>query len=79
MMWHSMLDELVETVSRSAKLPPEQASLAVTATLRYLTAHMPSPVVGALHAVLGLAAPPGAPGPGSDPTPDESNDSDPQA
>lgn len=75
-MWHCMLDELVDTVSRSAKLPPEQASLAVAATLRYLTAHMPSPAVGALHAALGVADPSD---PCSEPTPDESHDPDPQA
>lgn len=70
-MWRSMLDELVDAVSRSAKLPPEQASLAVAATLRYLTAHMPSPVVGALHAALGMADPPDT---CSERTTDESHD-----
>lgn len=77
MMWHSMLDELVDAVSRNAKLPPEQASLAVTATLRYLTAHMPSPVVGALHDSLGQTEPPC--GAGSASTPDGPNDADQQA
>ncbi|MBN9473376.1 MAG: hypothetical protein J0H72_04975 [Burkholderiales bacterium] len=52
-------------------MPPEQASLAVAATLRYLTAHMPSPVVGALHAALGMADPPDT---CSERTTDESHD-----
>ncbi|MEK7943732.1 hypothetical protein WKR98_03210 [Pigmentiphaga sp. YJ18] len=57
-------------------MPPEQASLAVAATLRYLTAHMPSPVAGALHAALGVAGPPDT-CPGQ--SPDEPHDPDTQA
>lgn len=58
-----MLDELILAVSRAAGLPAEQAALAVTAMLRFLTARLPSSLVGELHARLAgrASAPPPAP------------------
>jgi len=47
-----MIDELTEAVARAAGLPPEQASLAVAAMLRFFTARLPSALVGELHARL---------------------------
>jgi len=48
-----MLDELVQAVARSGGLTPEQAAAAVAAMLRFMTARMPSALVGELHARLG--------------------------
>ena len=47
-----MMDELIIAVSRAANLPREQAGLAVKAMLRFLTARLPSALVGELHARL---------------------------
>jgi len=52
-----MNDEMIQSVARAAQLTPEQARLAVAAMLRFLTAHLPSALVGELHARLGLPAP----------------------
>lgn len=59
-----MIEELIQAVARSAGLSPEQAALAVLAALRFLTARLPSSLVGELHARLGrrqTADPPGNP------------------
>lgn len=47
-----MMDELIQTVARAARLSPEQAALAVAAMLRFFTARLPSALVGELHARL---------------------------
>jgi Arc/MetJ family transcription regulator len=47
-----MMDELIAAVARAARLSPEQAALAVAAMLRFLTARLPSSLVGELHARL---------------------------
>ena len=47
-------DELIQSVARAAQLTPEQASRAVAAMLRFLTARLPSAIVGELHSRLGL-------------------------
>jgi hypothetical protein len=47
-----MMDELIAAVARAASLPPDQATLAVTAMLRFFTARLPSSLVGELHARL---------------------------
>ncbi|MGE5338633.1 MAG: hypothetical protein ACM3PU_12450 [Gemmatimonadota bacterium] len=52
-----MNDEMIESVARAARLTPEQAGAAVAAVLRFLTARLPSALVGELHARLGLPAP----------------------
>ncbi|HTT13950.1 MAG TPA: hypothetical protein VMG60_24045 [Burkholderiaceae bacterium] len=52
-----MNDEMIQSVARAAQLTPEQARLAVAAMLRFLTARLPSALVGELHARLGLPAP----------------------
>ena len=56
-----MNDEMIQSVARAAQLTPEQARLAVGAMLRFLTARLPSALVGELHARLGLPAPPERP------------------
>lgn len=48
-----MLDELVQAVARSGDLTKEQAAAAVAAMLRFMTARMPSALVGELHSRLG--------------------------
>ncbi|MCC7082670.1 MAG: hypothetical protein IT530_18560 [Burkholderiales bacterium] len=57
-----MLDELITAVVRGANLPPEQAALVVATVLKFLTARLPSSLVGELRARLG-AARAGAPQP----------------
>lgn len=47
-----MMDELIAAVARAASLSPEQSALAVAAVLRFLTARLPSSLVGELHARL---------------------------
>jgi hypothetical protein len=47
-----MMDELIDSVARAASLSPEQAAVAVAATLRFFTARLPSTLVGELHARL---------------------------
>lgn len=49
-----MMDELIQTVQRTARLSPEQAKAAVSALLRFFTARLPSALVGELHARLQL-------------------------
>jgi hypothetical protein len=67
-----MMDELIQTVARAARLSPEQAVLAVAAMLRFFTARLPSALVGELHAHL---CPPVVP---TDlPTPTVASDHDP--
>ncbi|MBI1397204.1 MAG: hypothetical protein GC151_14625 [Betaproteobacteria bacterium] len=48
-----MIDELIEAVSRGAGLTPEQGAAAVAVMLRFLTARLPSALVGQLHERLG--------------------------
>lgn len=48
-----MINELVQTVSRSACLSPEQASQAVSSMLRFLAARLPSPLFGEIQVRLG--------------------------
>lgn len=50
-----MMDELIQAVGRTAKLPPEQASVAVEGMLRFLAARLPSPIFGELQARLGTS------------------------
>lgn len=50
-----MMNELIQAVARAASLPTEQADLAVRAMLRFLTARLPSALVGELHARLQAA------------------------
>ncbi len=52
-----MNDEMIDSVARAAQITPEQAGVAVAAVLRFLTARLPSALVGELHARLGLSAP----------------------
>ena len=59
-----MMEELILAVARGAGLSPDQAALAVAAALRFLTARLPSSLVGELHARLGTRKPSGAPGAG---------------
>ncbi len=47
-----MMDELITAVARAASLPQEQAAIAVGAMLRFMTARLPSALVGELHARL---------------------------
>lgn len=47
-----MMDELIAAVARAAGLSPELSTLAVAAVLRFLTARLPSSLVGELHAHL---------------------------
>lgn len=51
-----MIDELTQEVARATKLPPAQATLAVKAVLRFLTARLPSRLVGEMHACLKKSA-----------------------
>lgn len=53
-----MMDELIQTLQRTAQLSPEQAKAAVSAILRFFTARLPSALVGELHARLQLPYPP---------------------
>ena len=47
-----MMNELIQAVARAASLSTEQADIAVGAMLRFLTARLPSALVGELHARL---------------------------
>lgn len=62
----AVIDELVQTVARSASLSPTQAAAAVAGMLRFLAARLPSPLFGELQSHLnGPAAPdPGGPAAG---------------
>ena len=51
-----MLDELIQEVARTAKLPAAQAALVVGTVLRFFTARLPSALVGELHARLNAQA-----------------------
>ena len=44
-----MMEELIAALTRDAGLAPEQAALAAAAMLRFLTARLPSNLVGQLH------------------------------
>jgi len=44
-----MINELTQAVARTAQLPPAQAALAVKAMVQFLTARLPSRLVGELH------------------------------
>ena len=46
------LQDLITSVAKETSLPEDQSAAAVTATLRYLTARLPSPAVGQLHELL---------------------------
>jgi nucleoid DNA-binding protein len=47
------LDELIQLVARRAGISSAQSALAVSAMLSYLTARLPSPVVGRIREQLG--------------------------
>jgi len=46
------MDELIEAVQRQAGISSEQATLAVSVMLGYLTARLPSPLVGRIKILL---------------------------
>lgn len=52
MNYSKQMNELIQSVAKDVSLPEEQSAAAVTATLRYLTARLPSPTVGQLHELL---------------------------
>lgn len=52
-----MINELVQSVSRSACLSPEQASQAVSSMLRFLAARLPSPLFGEIQVRLSPPSP----------------------
>jgi len=43
------LDELIQLVAQRAGITPAQAELAIACVLGYLTARLPSPVVGRIR------------------------------
>jgi hypothetical protein len=47
------VDELIQLVAQRAGITTAQAALAVAAMLGYLTARLPSPVVGRIRELLG--------------------------
>jgi hypothetical protein len=47
------VDELVLLVAQRAQVPSAQAALAVSAMMDYLTARLPSPLVGRIRELLG--------------------------
>jgi len=49
------VNELIQLVAQGADISPAQATLAVSAMLSYLTARLPSPVVGRIRELLGEA------------------------
>ena len=51
------VDELIQLVAQRAGIPPAQAALAISAMLSYLTAHLPSPVVGRIRELFGESQP----------------------
>lgn len=53
-----LVDQLIALVARRAGLTPAQARAAVLAVLDFLTAGLPSPVVGRIHELLRSAPPP---------------------
>ena len=52
------MDELIDAVQRQAGITAEQAALAVSATLAFLSARLPSPLVGRIQALLDNARDP---------------------
>jgi hypothetical protein len=48
------MDELTKLVAQSAGISAAQAALAVSAMLGYLTARLPSPLVGRIREELGV-------------------------
>jgi hypothetical protein len=56
------VDELVQLVAQRVGISSGQAALAVSAMLDYLTARLPSPVVGRIREQLGEVPGPGLPG-----------------
>ena len=51
------VDELIQRVTQQAGISPAQAKLAISAILDYLTARLPSTVVGRIHEQLSDAQP----------------------
>lgn len=49
------MDELIRVVAQRADIPSAKAALAVTAMLSYLTARLPSPVIGRIREQLAEA------------------------
>ena len=60
--WIFHVDELIQLVAQRAGISPAQAALAVAEMLSYLTARLPSPVVGRIREQLGEAQHPRRPG-----------------
>ncbi len=54
------MDELIQLVAQRAQISPAQAELAVATLLAYLTARLPSPLVGRIREQLAAAREPGA-------------------
>jgi hypothetical protein len=46
------MDELIDAVQRQAGISDEQAKIAVAAMLSFLSARLPSPLVGRIQALL---------------------------
>jgi len=46
------MDELIDAVQRQAGISEEQAAIAVSAILAFLSARLPSPLVGRIQALL---------------------------
>lgn len=55
------VDELIQLVAQRAGISPAQAELAIAAMSSYLTARLPSPVVGRIRELLGEAQHPRQP------------------
>lgn len=55
------MDELIQLVAREAGISADQAACAVAAMLGYLTARLPSPVVGRIREQLDAIATPRKP------------------
>lgn len=49
------MDELTQLVAQRAGISPAQAAVAIAEMLSYLTARLPSPVVGRMRELLGEA------------------------
>jgi hypothetical protein len=46
------MDELIEAIQRQADVSREQARVAVTAMVGYLSAKLPSPLIGRIQSLL---------------------------
>jgi len=46
------MDELIEAIQRQAGVSREQARVAVTAMVAYLSSKLPSPLIGRIHSLL---------------------------